>query len=450
MSEADIFFDENPDIKNFDILNYDLCGVMRGKRVQRDLLSKLFDFGMQLPASILLMDVTGESDDPDGRGFTDGDPDSILTPIPGTLRRVPWANDPLGQVLTTFYEEDGRATIDDPRHVLAKVVEAFYDCKLQPVVACELEFYLIDKQRTDGGAPIPPIMPKSNIRMNSTQVFSISEINEFSSFFNDISEACSVQSIPIGPISMEYSAGQMEVNLSHINDPVRACDQSVMLQRIIRGVAISHGYEATFMAKPYLDGTGSGLHVHCSILDGQNQNIFDDGSSIGAANLRHAIGGMLASMDESMAIFAPNINSYRRFVPDSFVPMFPSWSPNNRSTAIRIPAGTHDSRRFEHRVAGADANPYLTMAAVLAGAHFGIINKLEPPPMVEGAAPLIDNSQTPLSLRDALHAMKNEAILSNYISKSYLKRYRLTKTLELKRFKSIISRREYEWYLLSR
>lgn len=449
MSEVETFLREHPDIKFVDVLSYDLCGIMRGKRIDLEQLRKLFDVGFQFPSSVALLDVTGEGTDPDGRGFSDGDPDAVLTPISGTLTTVPWLSPPVGQVLTSYFEEDGTPTPDDARHVLANVVKRFDDIGLNPIVACELEFYLIDRQRDANGAPQPPLMPKSGKRVSGTQVYSIAEIDEFSDFLRDISEACAVQGLPAGPASAEYAAGQFEVNLNHVDDPVLACDQAALLQRVIRGVAAKHGFEATFMAKPFLENSGNGLHIHCSLVDGDGNNIFDDGGPKGTDMLRHAIGGMLDTMDEGMAFFAPNVNSYRRFIPNSYVPTYPTWSYNNRSTAIRIPGGDHKARRFEHRIAGADANPYLTMAAMLAGAHHGISNKIEAPDQTEGNAGECADTTTPLKLHRALDRLEQAVVLPSYLSETYCRRYRLTKQDELDRFSDTISSREYDWYLLS-
>ncbi len=449
MSELEAFLKNNPDIEFFDVLSYDLCGIMRGKRVDQNQFRKLYEVGFPLPSSVALLDVTGEGTDPDGRGFSDGDPDSLLTPIAGTLKRVPWLDRPIAQVLTSYYEEDGTPTPDDARHVLAEVVKRFDGTGLKPIVACELEFYLIDRELDAHGAPQPPLMPKSGKRITRTQVYSIAEIEEFSEFLRDIADACAIQDLPVGPASAEYAAGQFEVNLNHVDDPVLACDQSALLQRVIRGVAIKHGFEATFMAKPYPEASGNGLHIHCSLVDDKGVNVFDDGGPEGTDLLRYAIGGMLDTMDEAMAIFAPNVNSFRRFIPNSYVPTYPAWAYNNRSTAVRIPAGDHKARRFEHRIAGADANPYLTMAAMLAGVHHGITNKIEPPKQTEGNAGERTDTTTPLKLHKALDRMEQATVLPEYLGETYCRRYRLTKQDELDRFSDTISSREYDWYLLS-
>ena len=326
--------------------------------------------------------------------------------------------------------------------------DLFAELGLTPVVACELEFYLIDPERGPMHEPQPPTLPKSGKVSSGTQVYSIYEMDEFADVLYDIADACRVQEIPAGPASAEYATGQFEINLNHVDDPLAACDHSALLQRVIRGVARKHGFEATFMAKPYPDGTGSGLHVHCSLLDKDGNNVFDDGTDAGGPMLRHAIGGMLATMMEGMAIFAPNRNSYRRFVYNSFVPLRAAWSYNNRSTALRIPAGDGASRRFEHRISGADANPYLTLAAILAGMHHGIVNQIEPEPAVEGNAGEIVDPDMPRTWQRALDRAGRAEVLNHYFGDEYWRRYLQCKQNELDRFSSMISPLEYDWYLL--
>lgn len=450
MSEAEDFLKNHPEIKIVDVLNYDLCGVMRGKRIKVSQLDKLYDGGFQYPSSCVLLDVTGDSSDPDGRGFSDGDPDGVLAGIPGTLTTVPWQEDDVAQVLTTYYDNDGSIMVDDPRHVLGGVVSRMWEVGLRPVVACELEFYLIDPNPDEQGRPKPPKMPKSGNRPAEGQVYSIAQLDDYSGFMRDIAQACEIQGIPAGPASTEYAAGQFEINLDHVDDAVTACDHAALLQRVIRGVALTYGCEATFMAKPLVNGTGNGLHMHCSVLDEDGGNVFDDGGTNGTDTLRHAIGGMLGTMAEGMPFFAPNLNSYRRYLPGSFVPMAPTWSHNNRSAAVRIPGGSHKARRFEHRIAGADANPYLTLAAILSGVLHGITNEIEPPEICVGdTADIVDDS-IPKTWQHGLDVLEKATVLPQYMGETYCRRYRLTKQGELDRFHSVISAREYEWYLISR
>jgi glutamine synthetase len=449
MSEVKDFLNKHPNIKFIDVLNYDLCGVMRGKRLDVSQLEKIFKGEFLFPSSCVLLDVTGNNTDPDDRGFGDGDPDVPLLPIPGTLTSVPWKND-VAQVLTTYFEHDGSPMIDDPRHMLSGIVNRLRGLGLNPVAACELEFYLIDSEPDEDGRPKPPMMPKSGKRPAEGQVFSMAQLDDYADFIRDIAEACEIQGIPAGPALTEYAAGQFEINLNHVDDAVAACDHAALLQRVIRGVALNYGCEATFMAKPLVDGTGNGFHIHCSLEDEKGSNVFDDGGADGTDLLRHAIAGMLETMAEGMAFFAPNLNSYRRYQPDSFVAMAPTWGHNNRSVAIRIPGGSHKARRFEHRVAGADANPYLVMAAILSGVLHGIENKIEPSEISIGDTGHIVDEAISKTWQQGLDTLEKAKILPTYMTETYCRRYRLTKQVEMDRFNAVISAREYEWYLISR
>jgi glutamine synthetase len=206
----------------------------------------------------------------------------------------------------------------------------------------------------------------------------MSDLNEFSGLLAHISAACSAQRIPAGTALAEYGPGQFEVNLHHSANVAGACDQAIRFKRLVRGVATQHGMEATFMAKPYAEMAGSGAHLHVSLLDENGRNVFASTDPAGNDILRHAIGGLATTMSDAMLIFAPTINSYRRYRAQAYVPLNPSWGVNNRGVALRIPVSDAENRRVEHRVAGADANPYLLTAAVLAGIHPGQTRQLDP------------------------------------------------------------------------
>ncbi len=395
----------------------------------------------------MLLDVTGEGGDPGGRGFSDGDPDVCARPVPGTLQRVPWFGEPLGQVLGTLYDLDGSPCNVDPRHVLSSVCKRLTDEGLFPVVALELEFYLIDPDMAEIGKIQPPLLPASGRRVRDTQVYSISDLEGFSKLLRDVSRVCDAQNIRLGAASTEYAQGQYEINLHHVNDAQLAADHAILLQRVVRGTARQHGAAATFMAKPYREDAGSGLHVHLSLVDEKGDNVFDDDTEVGTPVLRHAVGGLLETMPEAMALFAPNVNSYRRFVPNLYVPTRRSWGYNNRSVAVRIPAGAGSSRRLEHRVAGADANPYLVLATVLAGAHHGIQHRLDPG---EASVGNVCGNQDPdlaFSWQAALNASATGQILPEYLGTDYLDLYRQTKQYELDNYNDQFSPLEFDWYL---
>ncbi|HEY5336980.1 MAG TPA: hypothetical protein VIJ85_02155, partial [Rhizomicrobium sp.] len=218
-------------------------------------------------------------------------------------------------------------------------------------------------------------------------------------------------------------------------------------KQIVKAAARSAGFDASFMAKPYGNRAGSGLHIHLSLIDGAGRNIFDDGSEAGSAQLRHAIGGLQALMIDSMSLFAPNINSYRRFQPDMFAPVNRRWGINNRSAGLRIPVGPSDARRVEHRVAGADANPYFALAAVLAGVHHGLSEKLDPGIAAVGNVSREPDMALPFSIDEALNRLEQTSVLGSYLGEETLTLYRETKRIETQRLRRIITAPEYDWYL---
>jgi len=447
MDEVSEFLAKHPDVEIFDAILPDLCGVIRGKRVSRDSVLDIYKNGFHVPASSVLLDVRGDNDDPLGRGGSDGDPDVLARPVPGSLTMVPWFEKPMAQLLVTFFESDGSPHQFDPRHVLQRVLNRFNDIGLRPVVALEQEFYLLDPEGALEGNPQPPIMPLTGRRVSGTQVLSISDLDGFGDFFDAVSEACIIQKIPIGPVSAEYATGQYEINLKHSDDPMAACDHAMLLPRVIKGVAQNHGVDATFMAKPYPEQSGSGMHMHVSLLDDKGNNVFSGSEETGSEILKFAAAGLLETMPEAMAFLAPNINSFRRFEPGAYAPVNRSWGYNNRSVAVRIPAGDDKNRRLEYRIAGADANPYLALAAVLSGMHYGISQKLSPPPAVKGKETTEPDESLPTECGWALEVLEQSKVLADYMGAAYCKLYVECKRDELRSFMSRVSSREYQWYL---
>jgi glutamine synthetase len=445
--EVQTFLAAHPDVRFIDAIFIDLCGILRGKRYPRGDLEKIFKDGFPIPYTTYLLDATGENMDPCGRGFDDGDPDGIAVPVPGTLVPVPWSDKPAGQVLMTLNDEDGSPSPIDPRNQAAAAVERFKETGLSPVVAFELEFFLIDRERDGQGRPQAPINPATGRRESETQVFGMAQLEAYGVFFEGVEQASRAQGVPASVASTEYAPGQFEINLHHVADPLAAADHCALLRNIVKQVAARQAMDATFMSKPFPDTTGSGMHLHVSLVDSAGANAFDDGSRAGNETLGHAIGGLGATLAEAMAIFAPNLNAYRRFGPNLFVPVAASWATNNRSVAFRIPAGSGASRRVEHRVAGADANPYLVLAAILAGLQHGLEHRIDPGPMAQGNASAAADPDLPLAWEPALDRLDQAEILPRYLDGEYLEIYAATKREELKRFAATISPQEYDWYL---
>lgn len=441
------FLAAHPRTEFLDPLVADLCGTFRTKRVPVEQTEKLYRHGVEMPYALHLIDVTGDCCDPLGVGIGNGAPDGTAVPIAGTLAPVPWAERPSGQLLLTFFESDGRRSRADPRWVLEGVLQRYRAAKLRPVAAIEYEFYLIDRARDGSGRPQPPLRPGVGTRESGNQPYLVDDLDAYGAILGDIRASCRAQGIAATTAISEFAPGQFEINLQHKDDILRVADEAALFRRVVRAVARQHGGEATFMPKPYPHQTGSGLHVHFSLLDESGRNLFDDGSPAGSAMLRAAVGGLAATMREAMLIFAPSFTSFRRFGANMFVPVNATWGVNNRSVAFRVPSGPGESRRIEHRIAGADANPYLVLAAVLAGALHGIEGRLDPgPPAVGNVCTSVDPT-LPLTVPAALQAMRSATLLPDWLGADYLQLYAAVKEGEYAKFMGETFAREYAWYL---
>ena len=447
-NELNSFLQTHPDTTHLDVLIIDLCGNAIGKRLPASAMQSVFDKGTPVCGAMQLVDVMGNTEDPMGYGFSDGDPDAFAVPVAGTLCPVPWLSGNKSQVLCEFAGSvDGKPLWYEPRQILKKVVGRFADLGITPVLAVELEFYLLAAERATDGTPSAAASPRSGLNEASGKVLSLDKLDEFDTVLGEIESACRLQRIPTTSMISEYGAGQFEVNLAHQDDPLRAADHAALLRRAITGVSRAQGYDASFMSKPFADQSGSGMHIHLSLVDDEGRNLFDPAQSGADTSLARAVGGLQATMAESMAIFAPNLNVYRRFKPDEFVPVTRDWGENNRSVAFRIPPSDPANRRIEHRVSGAEANPYLVIAAVLAGVHHGLSAKLDAGDKHRGNAGAEVDPDLPLKLWQALAAMRQATILPDYLGDDYLQIYADVKQAEFDAFMDAIHPREYEWYL---
>jgi glutamine synthetase len=438
---------QHASVRYVDVLLADQMGILRGKRVTIEELDSIRRDGLLLPASMFALDVLGGTVQATGLGFDDGDADRICLPVEGSLAPVPWLGPEVAQMQVSMFEHDRRPFHGDPRHVLAGVLRRFADLGLAPVMAVELEFYLVDRERTADGGVQPPRQPRTGRRESRTQINSMADLNEYSALLAAIDAAARAQSVPAGTVLAEYGPGQFEVNLHHVPDALTACDHAIRLKRLVRGVALQHGVEATFMPKPYRDHAGSGAHLHVSLVDGAGHNVFASDEAAGSLELRHAIGGLAATIDATMAVCAPTANSYRRYRPEAYVPLNPSWAVNNRGVAFRIPHGAPASRRVEHRVAGADANPYLLAAIVLAGMHHGLARRLDPGPPLAGNAYRDTRATIPLTWPEALATFEQSAFVREYFGDTFTELYVNTRRGEMREFNSHVPALDYAWYL---
>ncbi|MDF1790351.1 MAG: glutamine synthetase family protein [Thalassobaculaceae bacterium] len=446
---ATTFLDAHPEVATIDVLLPDLSGVIRGKRIGRDQLKGTFKDGAAFPASVFGTDVTGDSVDSSGLVWELGDADYPCWPVAESLVQVPWTARPSAQVMLTMAEPDGTPFYADPRVVLQRVAQRYADKGWKPVVALELEFYLIDKTREAHLPPSPAISPVTGSRQSTTQVYGLDELDDFEAVLDDVANACQLQGIPAMAASAEYAPGQFEINLTHVDDPVQAADHAVMLKRVVKGVARAHGMNATFMAKPFGDETGNGLHMHVSVLDADGNNIFasDEDPEHGSPALRHAVGGLCQTMNDCMALFAPTANAYRRIRPNSYVPLSACWGYNNRTCAFRVPASSPDATRIEHRVAGADANPYLAGAAILAAILHGIETKAEAPAPVDGNAYESQEPSVPKTWAESLELFSESQFIADWLGAEFRHVFHAVKESERQDFESEVTPLEWAWYL---
>jgi glutamine synthetase len=429
-----------------DLLLPDMNGLLRGKRITRDALEKVYANGICLPMSLIATDITGNTVEETGLGYDIGDEDRICRPIPGTLKIIPWQKKPMAQLLLSMEDGKGDTFEANPREVLKRVLERFTEKGLTPVVAVELEFYLLDKELLKDGRPQMSINPATGERNKTTQVYYMEDLNDYQNFTDAVTDACRAQHIPADTAVAEYAPGQFEINLKHRKDALIACDDSILLKRVIKEVASQQNLLASFMAKPFVDQAGSGLHVHVSVVDKNGKNIFACTPEKPADALRHAVGGMQRTSKDCMLMFAPHANSYRRFVLNAYVPLNDCWGFNNRTVAMRIPHSDEANTRIEHRISGADANPYLVTAAVLAGILHGLETQADPGAAIVGNA-YEQTEQRTLFWRDTI----DDFIKSDFIEKTFGNRFQhifgQQKSKEMRSFYTEVTTLEYDWYL---
>lgn len=452
MTAPESFLTNHPDVRHIEVLMPDMNGILRCKRVPKEELGALFGDGLNACGSVSFCNSRGDIPESLVLGTRDGDPDMRIRAVPGTLAPVPWLESPTAQVLASFWQLDGSPSDYDPRHALERATTRLLELGVSVKLALEMELYLLTPG--GGGEPARHLVPApgSTITPGGAQYSSANDLWQHDGFLDAVARFADTQGVPASTVHSEFCAGQYEINLHHVDDPMKACDQAALLKRLIRGAAHAHNLGTTFMAKPFADAQGSGMHVHVSLFDKTGENLFADPDK-GAipptsATLRHAVGGLHALMNESMAIFAPNANSYRRLQPGTFVPLKPNWGYNHRGVAVRIPVSDPENLRVEHRVAGADANPYLLVAAVFAGIHYGITHELEPGKMIAEHTVLDEEEATlPTHWEDALERFSESRVLPAYLGERFSEVYAKVRQEECQAFRREVTNRDYEWYL---
>jgi glutamine synthetase len=363
----------------------DMNGIARGKILPAEkFLRILRDRGLRLPEAIFVQTVTGEY--PEDEDVTsDENSDIYLIPDESTIRLVPWYKEPTAQVIGDCVYADGSAVDFAPRYLLKRVLELYAARGWKPVVAPELEFYLVQVNK-DPDYPLQPPIGRSGRQESGRQAFGIDAVNEFDPIFEDVYDFCAAQEIDVDTLTHEAGAAQIEINFNH-GDALELADQVFLFKRTVRQAAIRHDVYATFMAKPMQAEPGSAMHVHQSVVDaGTGTNLFADGEGRDTALFMSHIAGLQKFLPAVMPLLAPNVNSYRRLVPNADAPINVHWGRDNRTVGLRVPVTPPEARRVENRVAGADANPYLAIAASLACGYLGMTMRLEANDPIKGSA----------------------------------------------------------------
>ena len=443
-SDAETLLTEYPAIEMVEALITDCNGAARGKWLPIAKLPSLLTDGIKLPKSAIAQDAWGR--DVPRIALDNGDIDGVCRAVPESL--VPVLNSTgvnRAQVVLTMFKDDGNPLLSDPRQVLARVVNRLAERGLVPRVAIELEFNLF-KQPAEDQSPRTALPAEPQTGGN---LYGLSALDEHADLLQALKDAFAIQGLPYEGVLKEAAPAQYEINVAYSDDALAYCDQVIRMQRSIRSVAARFGAMASFMPKPMENQAGNGMHVHCSLLDTSGQNVFDSGDVEGTPTLRQAVAGCIDLMSDTQLIFAPSYNAYRRFQAGNHAPTQPNWGYDNRTTALRIPASPSAATRIEHRVAGADSNPYLAIAALLAGILMGIERQCRAPEPISGNAWIEDASNIflPGYMAEAITRFSQSDNVRDTLSAEFQSAFSEVKKQELIEFERRVTDFELETYL---
>lgn len=433
------FIAKYPTIQWVDVMMFDLNGIGRGKRIRSTDLAGFAKNGFMVPSTCYITDVRGSCVEETGRLWETGDPDSRFLILADTLAPIAINGTTHAQAVMVPVEDDGGL---DPRRILQQHSDAMAAVGQFPVAAVELEFY------------VSAASPNGHFELKTPQgfldnpdwhqMYQFEELDLAGPFIDDIYRIAEAQNLPVDAVLQETGPGQFEINLKHKRDAASAALDGLLLKRAVKAAARAHNMDATFMAKPHHDWSGSGMHVHISLTDKDGTNLFA-GDPI-SPMFRHALGGLRATMPDFMAIWAQSANAYRRYQPKSYVPMAAHWGVNNRTVALRVPRGSASATRVEHRISGADANPFLVLTGILAGIRHGISNAIDPGPAVEGDATEIDAPPLPTAWINALGVFETSTFAHSTFGSSFHDVYSRLKQAERIAFERTVTSVDHEWY----
>ena len=427
------FFEGHPEIKNLKVVLTDLNGVFRGKKIPISQIYKIENGNFRMPFSVMNLDIWGNDIEKSKWVFSTGDADGKCFWTKKKPLIINGDNNNSALVPVSMHHENKKPFMGDPSHLLIELESNLRKQNLTPVMGVELEFYLIKI--------------KSNLEYSDSNMYSISEIDKHHELFDEIAKISEENNIKIESTISEAGPGQFEIVLLHSNSLIGVAENIIFLKYIIRSLALKHGYDVSFMSKPFGNLPGSGIHVHYSILDDRNKNIFDNGTLEGSSSLMFAIGGLMETMSELTLIMAPHLNSYRRIVSETHAPNIISWGYENRTVALRVPGGENKSRRIEHRVAGSDVNPYLLIASIILGVQKGLKEKIKPSSPEDGNAYNSEKQILPASWQSSISKFKNSKFVKNNFPNEFVEMYLDCKSQECQKLTSKVTDEELHAYL---
>lgn len=421
----------------------DMTGNARGKIIPAR--KYIREQGLRLPESIFFQTVTG--DWPDDDSMVDlTERDMLLVPDANTIRFVPWTKEPTAQVIHDCFNHQQQLVDIAPRSVLRRVLKLYEDEGWFPVVAPELEFFLV-KRNLDWDYPLEPPIGRNGRPETARQSFSIDAVNEFDPIFEDMYDYCEAQELEVDTLIHESGAAQMEINFTH-GDALERADQVFLFKRTMRETAHRHDVYATFMAKPMEQEPGSSMHIHQSLTDEHGHNLFAQADGSNSPLFLNYIAGMQQYTPAGLAFFAPNVNSYRRLIFGDAAPTNVEWAVDNRTVGLRVPRSDAAARRVENRYAGSDANPYLAMAVSLACGYLGIKAGLVPTPMTTKDA-TSDPYSLPRTIEESLRLLEQSDAMRSILGDRFVCAYVALKRKEYQTFFKVISSWEREFLLLN-
>lgn len=432
-------------ISEVECLVPDINGVVRGKVLPADkFIASAGSSSLRLPSSVFSVTITGDYADTDADDFLYRDPDVTLRPDIRSICVAPGFRTPTAFVVADALHRDGTPFEIAPRHVLQRVLDKFSAIGWTMVVAPELEFYLTEIN-SDPDLPIVPPRGRSGRAESSPQPYGLESVTEFEDIIEEIYDNSEVASLQLDTMIHESGTAQLEINFNH-GEPVALCDQVTIFKRIVRQVALKHGVYATFMAKPMETQPGSAMHLHISAEDAKGRNLFGTEEGI-TQDFRHFVGGLQRYLPEIAPLFAPNVNSFRRMRPAHSAPINVQWGHDNRSCGLRIPTADVQNTRIENRLPGADANPYIAIAASLAAGYLGIRDRIEPLPLM-GRNAYNEERTLPRTLDGALKQMIACEPVIDLLGEGFIRAFYQIKLNELSAYDEVISSWERDHLLL--